>query len=99
MGGIGGDGIFVSFILTGGSADLSGELRKGDQILSVNDIDVTQATHEQAAEILKNVDTQVFLLVEYRPEAYDKFQTRANERREQIINSTISLGNHQDYSI
>lgn len=92
VGGVGGDGIFVSFILTGGAADLDGELRKGDQILSVNGVDLTQATHEQAAEILKNVDSQAVLVVEYRPEAYDRFQTRVNERREQIINSTLSFG-------
>src|SRR6185312_16309906 len=59
VGGEGGEGIFISFILTGGPADMSGELRKGDQILSVNDIDLTQATHEQAADILKNAGSQV----------------------------------------
>lgn len=36
MGGEDGEGIFVSFILAGGPADLSGELRRGDQILSVS---------------------------------------------------------------
>ena len=29
------EGIFISFILAGGVADLSGELRRGDQIISV----------------------------------------------------------------
>lgn len=53
VGGEGGEGIFISYILTGGAAHESGELRQGDQILSVNNIDLTQATHEQAAEILK----------------------------------------------
>lgn len=37
VGGEDGEGIFISFILAGGPADLSGELRKGDQILSVRD--------------------------------------------------------------
>lgn len=35
VGGEDGEGIFVSFILAGGVADLSGELRPGDQIISV----------------------------------------------------------------
>lgn len=35
VGGEDGEGIFISFILAGGAADLSGELKKGDQILSV----------------------------------------------------------------
>uniref|UniRef100_A0A3B5MIZ4 Discs, large homolog 3 (Drosophila) n=1 Tax=Xiphophorus couchianus TaxID=32473 RepID=A0A3B5MIZ4_9TELE len=34
VGGEDGEGIFVSFILAGGPADLSGELRRGDRILS-----------------------------------------------------------------
>ncbi len=35
VGGEDGEGIFISFILAGGVADLSGELHRGDQILSV----------------------------------------------------------------
>ncbi len=36
MGGEDGEGIFISFILAGGPADISGELHKGDQLLSVS---------------------------------------------------------------
>lgn len=36
VGGEDGEGIFISFILAGGPADLSGDLRKGDQIISVS---------------------------------------------------------------
>jgi C-terminal processing protease CtpA/Prc len=61
--GEGGEGIFVSFILNGGAADLSGDLRKGDQILSLNRVDLTEATHAQAADVLKNVGSQVLLEV------------------------------------
>ena len=35
VGGEDGEGIFVSFILPGGAADLSGELKRGDQLLMV----------------------------------------------------------------
>lgn len=35
VGGEDAEGIFVSFILAGGPADLSGELKRGDQLLSV----------------------------------------------------------------
>jgi len=35
VGGEDGEGIFVSFILSGGPADIGGELRRGDQLLSV----------------------------------------------------------------
>lgn len=43
----------MSFILQGGPADLSGELKRGDQILSVNGINLKNATHEDAAQALK----------------------------------------------
>ena len=36
VGGEDGEGIFISFILAGGPADLSGELHRGDQLLSVS---------------------------------------------------------------
>lgn len=38
VGGEDGNGIFVSFILAGGPADVSGELRHGDQLLSVSTV-------------------------------------------------------------
>lgn len=36
VGGEDGEGIFISFILAGGPADLGGELRKGDRLVSVS---------------------------------------------------------------
>lgn len=60
VGGEDGEGIFVSFILAGGPADLSGELRRGDQILSVNGVNLRTATHEEAAQALK-VITNIFI--------------------------------------
>ena len=61
VGGEDGEGIFVSFILAGGSADLSGELRRGDQILSVNGINLRNATHEEAAQALKVQSRNYFI--------------------------------------
>jgi hypothetical protein len=37
-------------------AELSGELFIGDAILKVNDIDITQLTHDQAVNILKTTN-------------------------------------------
>ena len=53
VGGEDGEGIFISFILAGGPADLSNQLRRGDQIISVNGHDLKHASHEQAALTLK----------------------------------------------
>lgn len=53
VGGEDGQGIYVSFILAGGPADVGGELKRGDQLLSVNGVNLRSATHEEAAQALK----------------------------------------------
>lgn len=53
VGGEDGHGIYVSFLLAGGPAERSARLRRGDRLLAVNDVDLTHATHEQAAKALK----------------------------------------------
>lgn len=53
VGGEDGHGIYVSFLLAGGPAERSGLLRRGDRLLAVNEVDITHATHEQAAKALK----------------------------------------------
>ncbi|XP_046853801.1 disks large homolog 1-like isoform X2 [Xenia sp. Carnegie-2017] len=86
------EGIFISFILAGGVADLSGELRRGDQILSVNDIDLTNATHEQAAAALKGSGSTVTIIAEYKPEEYNKFEAKIHDLREKLMNTTNNTG-------
>ncbi|KAK2167781.1 hypothetical protein LSH36_24g09014 [Paralvinella palmiformis] len=90
VGGEDGEGIFVSFILAGGSADLSGELRKGDQLISVNGIDLTNATHEQAAAALKGAGDTVDIIAQYRPEDYNRFEAKIHDLREQMMNTSTS---------
>eukprot|EP00106_Octopus_bimaculoides_P013126 XP_014780568.1 PREDICTED: disks large homolog 2-like isoform X7 [Octopus bimaculoides] len=92
VGGEDGEGIFVSFILAGGPADLSGELRRGDQIHSVNGIDLRWATHEEAAAALKGAGDTVEIVAQYKPDEYNRFETKIQDLREQIMNtSTGSL--------
>uniref|UniRef100_UPI00398F1E58 disks large homolog 4 isoform X2 n=1 Tax=Pristiophorus japonicus TaxID=55135 RepID=UPI00398F1E58 len=92
VGGEDGEGIFISFILAGGPADLSGELRKGDQILSVNGVDLRNATHEQAAAALKNAGQTVTIIAQYKPEEYSRFEAKIHDLREQLMNSSIGSG-------
>ncbi|XP_061072698.1 disks large homolog 2-like isoform X2 [Conger conger] len=92
VGGEDGEGIFVSFILAGGPADLSGELRRGDQILSVNGIDLRGATHEQAAAALKGAGQTVSIFAQYRPEEYGRFEAKIHDLREQMMNQSLSSG-------
>ncbi|KAM8890284.1 disks large homolog 4-like isoform 4-T4 [Synchiropus picturatus] len=90
VGGEDGEGIFISFILAGGPADLCGELRKGDRILSVNGVDLSSATHEQAAAALKNAGQTVTIVAQYRPEEYSRFEAKIHDLREQMMTSSIS---------
>lgn len=53
IGGEGGAGIFISYIIPGGLAHLNGQLKCGDQILKVNGIDLQSAVHEEAVAALK----------------------------------------------
>ncbi|XP_072231804.1 disks large homolog 2 isoform X7 [Leuresthes tenuis] len=92
VGGEDGEGIFVSFILAGGPADLSGELKRGDQILSVNGIDLRVATHEQAAAALKGAGQVVTIIAQYRPEEYGRFEAKIHDLREQMMNHSMSSG-------
>ncbi|KAM8746087.1 disks large homolog 1 isoform 2-T2 [Acanthopagrus schlegelii] len=90
VGGEDGEGIFISFILAGGPADLCGELRKGDRILSVNGVDLSTATHEQAAAALKNAGQTVTIVAQYRPEEYSRFEAKIHDLREQMMTSSVS---------
>ncbi|XP_073434814.1 disks large homolog 1 isoform X8 [Dendrobates tinctorius] len=92
VGGEDGEGIFISFILAGGPADLSGELRKGDRIMSVNGVELRTATHEQAAAALKNAGQTVTIIAQYRPEEYSRFEAKIHDLREQMMNSSVSSG-------
>ncbi|XP_074812099.1 disks large homolog 2 isoform X18 [Natator depressus] len=92
VGGEDGEGIFVSFILAGGPADLSGELQRGDQILSVNGIDLRGATHEQAAAALKGAGQIVTIIAQYQPDEYARFEAKIHDLREQMMNHSMSSG-------
>ncbi|CAO1397809.1 unnamed protein product [Diamesa serratosioi] len=83
VGGEDGQGIFVSFILAGGPADAGGELKRGDQLVTVNGVNLKSATHEEAAQALKNSGGTVTLVAQYRPEDYNRFEARIHELKQQ----------------
>lgn len=92
VGGEDGEGIFISFILAGGPADLSGELRRGDQILSVNGINLRTATHEEAAAALKGTGQTVTIVVQYKPEDYNRFEAKIHDLKQQISQQNLMTG-------
>ncbi|XP_044574564.1 disks large 1 tumor suppressor protein isoform X9 [Cotesia glomerata] len=92
VGGEDGEGIFISFILAGGPADTSGELRRGDQILSVNGINLRTATHEEAAAALKGTGQTVTIVVQYKPEDYNRFEAKIHDLKQQLSQQNLTTG-------
>uniref|UniRef100_A0A9J8AP59 Discs, large homolog 4a (Drosophila) n=1 Tax=Cyprinus carpio carpio TaxID=630221 RepID=A0A9J8AP59_CYPCA len=78
VGGEDGEGIFISFILAGGPADLSGELRKGDQILSVR--------------TCKHVHIYSHMKIVFVCAEYSRFEAKIHDLREQLMNSSMGSG-------
>ncbi|XP_022257258.1 disks large homolog 2-like [Limulus polyphemus] len=88
VGGEDGEGIFISYILVGGAADTCGKLRRGDQICSVNGIDLQYATHEEAAGVLKGAGQTVAMVLKYRPEEYNRFEAKGHDPGKKMLYTT-----------
>ena len=99
VGGVEGGGTFISYIVPGGAAERSGKLHCGDQVLSVNGLDLRHAIHEEAAAALKQAGQTVRLVVKYRPEEYIKFENKINDLRERSMLSTGTLQTSQKRSL
>ncbi|KJE89808.1 postsynaptic density protein [Capsaspora owczarzaki ATCC 30864] len=70
--------IYVSKILSGGVADRDGRLRRGDEILKVNDTVVLSMSHEGAASVLKQSSGEVRLSVRFNP-TFEKYLQTLDE--------------------
>lgn len=57
-------GIFIKSVCTNSPAGRSSKIFMGDRILSVNDIDLRNATHEQAVQAIKNAKNPVHFVVQ-----------------------------------
>ena len=51
-------------MLENSPAGANGTLKTGDRILAVNDIDLTQASHDRAVEVIRNANTPVKFLIQ-----------------------------------
>ncbi|KFV64050.1 Disks large 3, partial [Dryobates pubescens] len=94
VGGEDGEGIFVSFILAGGPADLSGELRRGDRILSVSSGHSAPGSgwHPLHPAWLGAVAGGLPALTTSLPAEYSRFESKIHDLREQMMNSSMSSG-------
>ena len=68
--------IYVSRIIAGGIADRSSQLRRGDQLLSVNGVSVDGETHEKAVNLLKAARERVTLIVRFTPRILDEMECK-----------------------
>ncbi|NWZ58810.1 DLG3 protein, partial [Haliaeetus albicilla] len=93
VGGEDGEGIFVSFILAGGPADLSGELRRGDRILSVSRRGLPLSLHGLPQPRAGAHRTPLLpALTTSLPAEYSRFESKIHDLREQMMNSSMSSG-------
>lgn len=88
VGGESGEPIFVSHIVPGGVADLSGQVRRGDVLLRVNDTNLIGATHNSAALALKSIPPHTFveLHLHYRPRESADFFQKLQQQSQQYLN-------------
>uniref|UniRef100_A0AC34FM81 PDZ domain-containing protein n=1 Tax=Panagrolaimus sp. ES5 TaxID=591445 RepID=A0AC34FM81_9BILA len=87
VGGEDGEPVYVSHVLPGGVADLSGNVRKGDVLLQVNDVDLRNSTHNHAALALKNCPPNTFvnLTLHYQPDQYAHFEQKVEQLRNDML--------------
>ncbi|CAG5133714.1 unnamed protein product, partial [Candidula unifasciata] len=57
-------GIFIKHVLPDSPAGRNGTLKKGDRILEVNGIDVSNATHDEAVEVIRNASSPILFVVQ-----------------------------------
>ncbi|XP_055331845.1 protein lin-7 homolog C-like [Paramacrobiotus metropolitanus] len=73
--------IYISRIIPDGLADRHGGLKRGDQLLSVNGINVEGENHEKAVELLKSATGSVKLVVRYSPKLLEEIELRFDQQR------------------
>lgn len=75
--------ILISKIFAGMAVDMTGQLYVGDAILTVNGVDITDASHDEAVQLLKKTGKSVDLEVKYLKEImpYFNLRKRSNETK------------------
>ncbi|CAI5441643.1 unnamed protein product [Caenorhabditis angaria] len=84
--------IYISRIIPGGVADRNGALKRGDQLIAVNGVNVESECHEKAVDLLKSAVGTVKLVVRYTPTLLDEMERRFERQR---IRSNQQSPTHQ----
>ncbi|CAJ0957610.1 unnamed protein product, partial [Mesorhabditis belari] len=73
--------IYISRIIPGGVAERHGGLKRGDQLIAVNGVNVETECHEKAVDLLKSATGTVRLVVRYTPRLLDEMEKRFERQR------------------
>ncbi|XP_060069115.1 protein scribble homolog [Ylistrum balloti] len=71
------EAIYISRVTEGGAAAKDGNLKVGDRIISINNVDMQDARHDQAVSLLTGVDNFINLVV-YREKVIPKEEAVVN---------------------
>eukprot|EP00794_Sanderia_malayensis_P008083 gene8083-8948_t len=71
-------GIYIKHVLETSSAGKNGILRCGDQILQVDDVDLREASHEEAVAVIRNAKSPVKFVVRGMPMRANGAQDSSN---------------------
>ncbi|XP_055081804.1 multiple PDZ domain protein [Periophthalmus magnuspinnatus] len=80
-------GVFIKHISPDSPAALNGTLRIGDRLLEVGDVDLREASHEQAVEAIRKAGESVVFLVQ---SGQQRSQSPMHSNNEQLTPSPLS---------
>ncbi|KAI6183736.1 Protein CBR-LIN-7 [Aphelenchoides bicaudatus] len=86
--------IYISRIIPGGVADRHGGLKRGDQLIAVNGVNVERECHETAVKLLKNAKGTVKLVVRYTPKLLEEMERRYDEQTRRAHQQSPSFSRH-----
>ncbi|KAK7930027.1 hypothetical protein WMY93_006422 [Mugilogobius chulae] len=89
-------GVFIKHISPNSPAALNGTLRIGDRLLEVGDVDLREASHEQAVEAIRKAGESVVFLVQSGQQR-SQFPTQSNNERLTPSPQSNSYGNKESH--
>ncbi|VDK84311.1 unnamed protein product [Onchocerca ochengi] len=75
-------GIFIKSVLPNSPAGLSNMMHMGDRVISVNDQDLREATHEEAVQVIKNAKNPVKFVVQSL-QSFPQFESDISEEKDE----------------
>ncbi|XP_072919157.1 inaD-like protein isoform X4 [Hemitrygon akajei] len=86
-------GIFIKHVLEESPAGRSNALKTGDKIIEVSGIDLQNATHDEAVNVIKNAGNPVVFVVQSlspTPRPYSVYQSKTEQKQEKEIKTALA---------